>query len=536
MQSGTVASHPTGDAATAPGAIKVREAAVAGLFYPAGREALGRTVDLLLGEATRQALIREGSGQPAAKRGPLRALICPHAGYVYAGPVAASAYRLLTGQTYGTVVLLAPSHYARLDSASITDAAFFRTPLGDLPISPRARQLAARPPFALQPACLVQRPAWWNQSRRPAPPPGEDTADTWEHSDEVQVPFLQKTLPNAALIPAICGDIDPRKAAAALDSVLDESTLLVVSSDLSHYRPYERAREQDLRAVAAICRLDPEALGDDDACGRIPIRILLHVAKRRGWTASLLDYRNSGDTAGDRSRVVGYAAIAFYEAPEKGETKAVAGENAQGVSNNSLQNSPTKEEAARLSSTHRQLLLEWARLSLSEATATGGTIAVRPESVPEPLRANRGCFVTLTQRDRLRGCIGHIFAQEPLYAAVISNARAAALRDPRFAPVTAAEARDLRIEVSVLTEPVPLAFSSPEDLLSKLRPGRDGVVFIAGQRSSTYLPQVWEQLPDKVDFMNSLAEKAGLPANTWRRPGVRILTYQVEAFHESEAL
>jgi len=140
----------------------------------------------------------------------------------------------------------------------------------------------------------------------------------------------------------------------------------------------------------------------------------------------------------------------------------------------------------------------------------------------------------LTKRGQLRGCIGHIFPQEELYRAVMDNARNAALRDPRFTPVQPDELDKIEIEVSVLTVPEPLAFSSPDDLLNKLRPHRDGVVLQIGGRGATYLPQVWEQIPDKVHFMDSLAEKAGLAPDAWRGRDTKVLIYHVEAFKESE--
>ena len=146
----------------------------------------------------------------------------------------------------------------------------------------------------------------------------------------------------------------------------------------------------------------------------------------------------------------------------------------------------------------------------------------------------KGCFVTLTKRGELRGCIGYILPQGPLYRAVVENARNAALRDPRFPAVSPGEVDQLEIEISVLTEPLPLFFSSPEDLLRKLQPGADGVVLQIGGRGATYLPQVWEQIPDKVEFLNNLAEKAGCDPSAWREPGASVLIYHVESFKESE--
>lgn len=480
---------------TGPAAAqRVREPAVAGLFYPRDAAALARTIDACLAGAT------------SARTGGLKALICPHAGYAYSGPVAGSAFRLLRGAKYTTVVVLAPAHCAALEAASVSAADVFRTPLGDVPISDQARRLAALPPFALEPRCFVQRPEWAPQSSRPLPERGAERADTWEHADEVEVPFLQQTLSGFELVPVVMGDVDTAAAARALSTVLDDSTLLVVSSDLSHYHPYAEARRLDRQCVDAICTLDVRRAAAQEACGRTPILTLLHIARERGWRPQLLDLRNSGDTSGDKSRVVGYAAIAFYAPPA----------------------------GSAISAPQRQLLLELARQSVRAATGMRTTTAIAVDRLDPALQEDRGVFVTLTKRGALRGCIGHIVAQMPLYRAVIENARAAAIHDPRFLPVAPREVDQLEIEISVLAPPQPLAFDSPDDLLRQLRPHQDGVVLRITAGSATYLPQVWEQLPDKPEFLDSLSVKAGGRPGDWRRPGTSVAVYRVESFKESD--
>ncbi len=483
-------------------ARKIREPAVAGLFYPRDPAALSREIAAHLAAAQ------------TTRAGTLKALISPHAGYAYSGPVAASGFRLLLGTEYDTVIVLAPSHYAALRAASVSNSDVFRTPLGDVPISPKARQLAEFSPFALEPSCQVQRPGWAPQSSRTAPPEGMERADTWEHADEVEVPFLQKTLQKFDLLPVVFGDIDPAAAARALTRILDDRTLIVVSSDLSHYHPYAEARQRDRQCIDAICALDVARLAKQEACGLTPVLTLLHLAKQHGWQPVLLDYRNSGDTAGDKSRVVGYAAIAFYAtAPAALSAPATL---------------------SALSATDRRFLLALARRSVRSAVTAGPTSDVPASDVAPALTVPRGCFVTLTQQGALRGCIGHITAQMPLYRAIVENARSAAVRDPRFLPVAPREVDALEIEISVLTAPQPLAFKSPDDLLRQLQPHRDGVVLTIGGRGATYLPQVWEQLPDKVQFLNSLAEKAGCAPGAWRGPEVSIAIYHVESFKESD--
>ena len=289
-----------------------------------------------------------------------------------------------------------------------------------------------------------------------------------------------------------------------MERILDKRTLIVASSDLSHYYPYDEARKLDQSCVDAICRLDIDAMESEEACGRIPILILMHAAKAHGWKVRLLDMRNSGDTGGDKSRVVGYAAIAFYE--------------------------PFGEH---LGKDERSSLLGIARRALHEAAATG-RLPEAPRSVAG-LSEPRGCFVTLTKHGELRGCIGNLTANGPLYQVVAEDARSAALSDPRFTPVSEREVDGLKIEISVLSEPKQLWFSSPEDLLRKLQPGVDGVILRMGDRAATYLPQVWEQIPEKETFLNSLAEKAGCDPSEWRKPGTSVFLYEVEAFKEPES-
>ncbi len=217
----------------------------------------------------------------------------------------------------------------------------------------------------------------------------------------------------------------------------------------------------------------------------------------------MLDYRNRGEGNGEKDRVVGYTAVAFY-AP---------GPQTLGV-------------------TERQFLLALARQTLRSVVTNGSLPEVAAKEVPPKLLEKKACFVTLTSNGALRGCIGHLMALEPLHQAVADNTRNAALRDPRFPPVQADELDQIRIEISVLTEPAPLPFSSPEDLLSKLHPNEDGVLLQMGPRTATFLPQVWAQIPDKAAFLDHLAQKAGCEPSAWRGKDVSVSVYHVECFEE----
>jgi AmmeMemoRadiSam system protein A len=473
---------------------RVRVPAVAGLFYPGDAAVLSKTIDGLLASAPEHYIPR------------LKGLVCPHAGYEFSGQAAAIAYKLLVGRDVQTVVVMGPSHYALFQGACIPNADAYKTPLGLVPISEKAKGLASVAPFVLEPQCMVQRPGWWRQAPKPAPEEGQDTPETWEHSVEVQVPFLQKVLKNFQILPVVIGQVDPAQVAKALAEVIDDKTIVVASSDLSHYHTYQDAKRLDDRCVKAICDIDIVAMAAQEACGKLPILTLLHLARQKGWKAQLLDYRNSGDVTGDKDRVVGYTAVAFY---------APAPEN--------------------LATAERKFLLDLARKTLVRVTA-GGDLPEFPEKdVPPKLAEKQACFVTLTKDGALRGCIGHLTAMEPLHQAVAENALNAALRDPRFLPVKPDEVDKIKIEISVLTEPQPLAFSSPEDLLSKLHPNEDGVLLRIGPRTATFLPQVWAQLPDKIKFLEHLSQKAGCEPSAWRGKDVSVSIYHVECFEEEHA-
>jgi MEMO1 family protein len=485
------------DAAAPKRFEKVRGAAVAGIFYPANAADLEREVDHLLAEATNEHVEN------------LRALVCPHAGYEFSALTASIGYKQLAGRDISTVILLGPSHYAAFEGAFVSSADAYETPLGMVPVSPEAADLAKTQPFTANPQCRVDRPQWWSHSPLKAPPLSGDTPETWEHSLEAQLPFLQRSLHDFSVVPVVFGAVvAPRKVANGLLPLLDARTLIVVSTDLSHFQSYEKAKTLDARTVKAICDLKPDELTEDSACGYGPVLTLMDIARRKGWRARPLDLRNSGDTAGGRTSVVGYAAIAFFD-PKPAATNA----------------------PPQFTPSERRFLLELARKSVT-AAVTGSPPPKEDADVPQKLQARRACFVTLTRSGELRGCIGTIFPQESLYQAVVRRARSAAVEDTRFPPVAPEELKDIAIEVSVLTVPKPLRFASPQDLLNKLRPGIDGVVLNVEGRQSTYLPQVWQQLPDRRLFMRELSQKAGLAADAWTQPGVSVMTYQVEAFRE----
>ena len=274
-----------------------RPAAVAGTFYPGTQERLLHQVDDLLGRAkgSEGALI----GNPVVTRAVPKAMIVPHAGYIYSGPIAARAYaRLLpAAPRIRRVVLLGPAHRAYIDGLALPEATIFDTPLGRVEIDSEPSLSGPSGSLARLPG-VVQSAA----------------AHAREHSLEVQLPFLQRILPDFRLIPFAVGDARPEIVANVIEALWGgPETVVIVSSDLSHYLPYEVGRTIDQETADRIVELSPRLIDHDQACGATPINGLLVVARRRHLRAELIDLRSSGDTAGDKSAVVGYGAFAFYE-------------------------------------------------------------------------------------------------------------------------------------------------------------------------------------------------------------------------------
>jgi hypothetical protein len=271
----------------------VREAAVAGTFYPADPARLRDQIDEMLGVAARA---RPATAPPAAATEgpepdatPPRALIAPHAGYVYSGPIAATAFHTIAAAapTIRRAVVIGPSHYVPFTGVALPEAEVFRTPLGDLPLDAEAVDRLHE---------LDGIVTWMEPHRR-------------EHALEVELPFLQRLLGEVPIVPLVTGAATPEQVAAALDLVWDDETLLVVSSDLSHFHDYDTARRIDADTAEIIVSGAPENLDERRACGRLAIQGMQVCAARRDLHIELLDLRNSGDTAGPRDRVVGYGAF-----------------------------------------------------------------------------------------------------------------------------------------------------------------------------------------------------------------------------------
>jgi hypothetical protein len=484
---------------------RVRESALAGTWYAADPGHLQSQVDGFLAPA-----------QVRALDGRVRALIAPHAGYSYSGPAAGELFSLVKGQSYRRVLVLAPSHHGRFHGLSIAEADAYRTPLGEVPIDLEAVQ-------ALRASPLVGTQA---------------SAHVREHSIEIELPLLQRALaPGWRLVPVLVGRLGPEDYQAAADllrPLADDGTLVVVSSDFTHYGqrfgyfPFPpdqqvqgRIQALDDGAIDRILAKDADGFlayqGDTGItiCGFRPIGILLRMLGP-GSEVHRVVYATSGALTGDWGSSVSYVGLALTD-PQPLSGKSDSGPPPSSPSQDSSL-SPQGEggKEPKVSEADLRLLHRLATLALEGAVlgpspARAETVGETVKALPEQLRAPAGAFVTLKRQGELRGCIGTVEPRAPLYLAVLANGDRAARRDPRFAPVQESELQDMEVEVSVLSPPRPVA--SWEDV----HIGEQGIILSKGERRALFLPEVAAQQGWTIEeTLSHLARKAGLPPDAWR--------------------
>ena len=467
---------------------EIREPVVAGSWYSDNPEILSRELKGYLDNAMKGEI-----------QGKIIALISPHAGYQYSGGVAAHAYKLIEGETFNSIVVVAPSHRALFKGASLYDRGGFRTPLGVIPID---EELSKRMMEKLKEIQFLPE------------------AHAQEHSLEIQLPFLQMVSKTFKLVPIVMEpywswETCQSLATTIAETVKGKNVLLIASSDLSHFHSYQKAVELDKRVLQHIERFDPEGLNRDlrqgrcEACGGGPIISIMLAAKALGANkGKVLKYLNSGDVTGDRSRVVGYAAGVFYKTA--GGTEKMREETKVGVD-------------LGLSEQEKKILHHIAK-TVIENKAKGKPI---PEfKVDSPiLKENRGAFVTIQKKGQLRGCIGYIEGRGPLYRTVEEMAEAAAFRDPRFMPINEKELPELNIEISVLT---PLKRITD---VKEIEVGKHGIYIIKKPFSGLLLPQVATEYGwDRQTFLEHTCNKAGLPSNAWKDKNTEIFIFSADIF------
>jgi len=448
----------------------VRSPAVAGLFYP-------RDPDDLRAAVARHV----AAAAPAPDEGVPKALIAPHAGYRYSGPTAGAAYRAVASrrEQVSRVVIAGPAHRVPLKGVGVSTARAWHTPLGDVEVDVDACE-----------ALLDEGKAV----------PGDD-AHRPEHSIEVHLPFLVEVLGPVALIPLVVGRCAPSSVADVLAQVWGgEETLVVISSDLSHYLDDASARARDQRTRRAILEGRAGDIGPYDACGCVPVAGLMLAARAEQMVPRTLAIATSADTSGDTRRVVGYGSFGFGP-------------------------------ACPLSAEDRRWLLARARAAIAHELTAGDPDPLTDDDVPEHTLAPGATFVTLERDGELVGCIGSLEPRRPLWRDVARNARAAAFADPRFPALKRGDLDRTVVKVAVLSSLDPMP-AGHDDLVGSLRPGIDGVLLQAGGRRGTFLPAVWDKLPTPEQFVDRLVGKAGLPETSWPSDA-QVWRYTTEEFADT---
>jgi hypothetical protein len=474
---------------------KVRQAGVAGGFYPADPKALSAMIDDMLAHAS-----------PPPITDPILAVVAPHAGYQYSGPVAAYTYAALKGHKYSRVVVIAPSHYEAFAFTSVYEGDSYATPLGTVPVD---KEFAER---------LVKMNSTIQFSGRGHDP----TSAGAEHALEVQLPWLQKVLGDFQLVPIVMGDQSyesSRALGVALAKLIKSDskggeTLIVASSDLSHYHPYDEAVTIDHKTLNALQAWDYFSMSRNfqtrvwEACGGAPIVAAMIAAERMGANkAEVLKYANSGDVTGDHSRVVGYSADVFVKAHD----------------------GKAAETPFSLSDKEKSELLALARKS-AEYAVTEEKAYEPTASASETLNQERGAFVTLRESGALRGCVGYTSAIKPLYMTVRDTATLAALQDRRFRPVSAAELPHIDYEVSVLS---PLRRVVD---IEQIKVGQHGLLMKNGDSEGLLLPQVpVEQGWDRQTFLEQTCRKADMDNGCWKDEDTDIFMFTAVVFGEHKS-
>jgi len=386
-----------------------------------------------------------------------RAIIVPHAGYVYSGQLASEGFQYLDKKVKN-VFIIAPPHYVAVKNIALSIFDSWSTPLGEIEVNQEINQELVKN-FGCE---------------------FEDDAFVDEHSIEVMVPFLQKFLPNVKIIPMLTGH-NHKKVSKIIEHYWQNSeNAFIISSDLSHFYPTNEAKKIDALTAEMIETNDIEKFSPEQACGATGVCNLIDFAKYKNYSLIRIDMANSGDITGDNLRVVGYGSWLLYEGEKNQFIKKFFSDYVIDICKKSIQAVLNKEP-------------------------------IKIEKIPAIFKEQGACFVTLEKNNDLRGCIGSIIAHRALIDDLIKNAQSSAFSDSRFQPLRKDEFEDLSIDVSLLSDPEKINFEDEADLLAQIRPFIDGIIIKDGPYQAVYLPSVWEQLPEKEVFLGSLKIKAGMP-------------------------
>lgn len=481
---------------------EIRPSRVAGSFYPGSSERLRREL-----------LERLSRAQEYSVDGAILAAAVPHAGYVYSADVAAPVFKALERVKFDTIVIIGHDFGSQAPGviAVLPEYSAFRTPLGEVPVDTEL--------------CMALHKA----DRRIV---FNNAVHDQEHTIEVQLPFLQVTHLDFKIVPVLFGEVTPENCRILAELLMEHGggrrIFVLSSTDLSHYPPSVVGKSLDKKTVSFAEKMDLEGLCRWQSGGEWEMRpgVVTPICSAGGlgtamtWaklhganSTKVLARASSGDISGETDRCVGYASMLFIQSESQEQPN--------------VSRTSSSLDAFEVPLAQQRLLLALARQTISAGTRGVNEIDLPP--AVDGLEKKAAVFVTLTEGGKLRGCIGTTQAHSPLVRAVAEYAQAAAFQDPRFREVEAEELPLIRIEISVLS---PMRrISSHEEIV----PGKHGVLIRRGRHSGLFLPQVWEQLPGKEEFMGYLcAEKAGLPYDAWKDPEVELYVFTVVAFQEEE--
>ena len=420
-------------------------------------------------------------------------LIVPHAGYMFSAETAAKAYLSLQkhASSIKNIILLGPSHYYGGSGAYLSDVDYFVTPLGKVTVNKKiVKQIEKESSGVIK----INK-----------------KAHDKEHSIEVQLPFIQKLMPKAKIIPVVYGNVVPEALYASLEKYLNkQDTILIVSADLSHYNTYEQAKSMDTDTAIKIHK--NKKIDNHASCGAIGINTALLFAKQNNYHPRMLGLINSGDVSENKDRVVGYGAWSFYP-----DNK---------ISNEQSKLEQEVKSLETFSEMYGNILMQIVRISLEKAVKHDKKYSPSRASFPEDIFDKGASFVTLRKDNELRGCIGSIYPNNSIAQDVATNTYSAAMEDKRFSPLKEDELPNIDYSISLLTGFEKIEYKSEHDLLDKIEQGTDGIVIRDGDRQGVFLPSVWSEIPDKKEFFKHLKVKAGMNPNYWNSS---IKVYRVRA-------
>ncbi len=447
----------------------ILDASYSGTFYPSSATTLSEFIES-----------KQQSEEPTFPHPP-KVFIMPHAGYQFSGDVAGKVARQIKGHQVKRVVIISPSHCVPFQGVAKPRESVFKTPLGNFAIERMARKKVSRLNFVKFVPGVFEK----------------------EYGIEVVLPWIKKNLPATHISPFIVGDVSQADLLRLLRMVWGDSrTIIILSTDLSHFHDLETCQKLDHQTAHTIETLDYKQVDKNMACGHSALQAVLNIARSRGMRATRLALSNSEKSNHDANRVVGYGGWALHEISR-----------------------------TRFSDDHRNILNKIAARAIAERLGMDFEGDVIPKDLPSELHTHLACFVSLSLQDNPRGCIGNLNAQNPIAVDVEKNAVRAAFADRRYNLMTQGEFENLECEISILNQPLPRVYKTRKQFISDISDKSLGVILSSTSSRSTLLPTAWRVFSDAEEFAAELFRQASLPENYWG-DDLTIHVYRTENFEK----